>query len=144
MNFQQICGIDNAYIVISFARSVFSVEWKMESAKRNGVEHVGFHPMESCVVWSRKDWSYMKLEVIRANWVWRRGAQWNDRTKTATLTQARRNDDSRTTLDHLRGNKSGEVANDNSSLLRVKLNSHNLFYWYKTKVATNLDAEHLR
>ncbi len=127
LNFQQICGIDNAHIVISLARNIFPVEWKMEPAKRHCVKHVGFHPMKDCIVWSRKHRSYMKLEVIRANWIGRRGAQWNDRTKPATLTQAGRNDNNRTTLDHLRGNKSGEVANDNSSLFGVKLNSHILF-----------------
>lgn len=141
LNFQQICGIDNAQIVISLARGVFAVERKMESAKRHCVEHVGFHPMKSCVVWGWKHWCYMKLEVIRANWVGRCGTQWNNRTKTATLTQARRNDDSRTTFHHLRGNKPGEVANDNSPLLRMELDSHDLFYRHKSEVPTNLDAE---
>lgn len=135
LNLQQVCWIDDAHIVISLSRGVFAVEWKMEPAKRDCVEHVSFHPVKSCVVWGWKHRCYMKLEVIWANWFWLRGAQRNHRAKPSSFSQARRYDHSRTTFDHFWRNESGEVTDNNGALFRVKLNSHDLFYRHKSDAA---------
>jgi len=127
LNFKQIRIVDYANVVVSLSGRIFAVERQMQPAKRHCVEHVSFHPVESSVVGSGKGGGYVKLKVVRTDWVWRCRAQRNNGTETISSAQARRHDNSRATFDHFWRHEPVEVANDNGSLLWVELNSHELF-----------------
>jgi len=124
LNFQQICGIDNTHIVISFSRCILAVERKVQPVERYGVQHIGFYPVKRRVIRGRKNRSYMEFEVVRADRGWWRCAHWYHRTKTIALTQTRRDNNCRASFNHFWWNEPREVANDNRSLLWMKVNSH--------------------